>query len=127
MVFITLLKPSAVRKLRKAKHNRIRNTLSGTSAKPRLNVYRSTTNIYAQIINDETETTLCSASSLDKALQSALKGKNKKEQAFVVGEAVAKKALKAGIKQVVFDRGGYIYTGRVQKLAEGARQAGLEF
>ena len=113
--------------LRKAKHNRTRYTLSGTAERPRLNVYRSTTNIYAQVINDVNGTTLCAASSLDKALASKLEGKNKKEQAYIVGEAVAEKALKAGIKAVVFDRGGYIYTGRVQKLAEGARSAGLEF
>ncbi len=113
--------------IRKAKHDRIRNTLAGTSEKPRLNVYRSTTNIYAQIIDDSNGKTLCSASSLDKALASKLAGKNKKEQAFVVGEEVAKKAIKAGIKEVVFDRGGYIYTGRVEKVAEGARSAGLEF
>jgi len=113
--------------LRKVKHNRSRFTLSGTQDKPRLNVYRSTTNIYAQVINDVNGTTLCAASSLDKALQAKLEGKNKKEQAYIVGEAVAEKALKAGIKAVVFDRGGYIYTGRVQKLAEGARSAGLEF
>ena len=113
--------------LRKVKHNRSRFTLSGTQDKPRLNVYRSTTNIYAQVINDENGTTLCAASSLDKNLASKLEGKNKKEQAYIVGEAVAEKALKAGIKAVVFDRGGYIYTGRVQKLAEGARSAGLEF
>ena len=114
-------------KLRKAKHDRIRHTLVGTSEKPRLNVYRSTTNIYAQVIDDQSGKTLCSASSLDKTLAKSLEGKNKKEQAFVVGEAVAKKALKAGIKSVVFDRGGYIYTGRVQEFAEGARKAGLEF
>ncbi len=114
-------------KTRKAKHDRIRHYLSGTQEKPRLNVYRSTTNIYAQIINDETGNTLCSASTLDKALASKLEGKTKQEQAYIVGETVAKKALKAGIKNVVFDRGGYIYTGRVQKLAEGARSAGLEF
>ena len=113
--------------LRKVKHNRSRFTLSGTQERPRLNVYRSTTNIYAQVINDENGTTLCAASSLDKALASKLEGKNKKEQAYIVGVAVAEKALKAGIKAVVFDRGGYIYTGRVQKLAEGARSAGLEF
>lgn len=113
--------------IRKAKHDRIRNTLVGTSERPRLNVYRSTTNIYAQIIDDSTGKTLCSASSLDKVLASKFEGKTKKEQAFVVGEAVAEKAIKAGIKEVVFDRGGYIYTGRVEKVAEGARSAGLEF
>lgn len=113
--------------IRKAKHDRIRNTLVGTSERPRLNVYRSTTNIYAQIIDDSTGKTLCSASSLDKELAKSLEGKNKKEQAFVVGETIAKKAVKAGIKEVVFDRGGYIYTGRVEQVAEGARSAGLEF
>lgn len=113
--------------IRKAKHDRIRNTLVGTSERPRLNVYRSTTNVYTQIIDDSTGKTLCSASSLDKELASKLEGKNKKEQAFIVGETVAKKALKAGIKEVVFDRGGYIYTGRVEQVAEGARSAGLEF
>ena len=114
-------------KLRKAKHDRIRHTLVGTAERPRLNVYRSTTNIYAQVIDDNAGKTLCAASSLDKDLASELQGKNKQEQAYIVGEAVAKKALKVGVKNVVFDRGGYIYTGRVQKLAEGARSAGLEF
>ncbi len=113
--------------LRKAKHNRIRNTLSGTSERPRLNVYRSTSNIYAQIIDDTTGKTLASSSSLDKGLVEALKGLNKKAQAEKVGEDIAKKAKKAKIKNVVFDRGGYIYTGRVACLAEGARKAGLEF
>lgn len=113
--------------LRKAKHNRIRNTLSGTSERPRLNVYRSTSNIYAQIIDDTTGKTLASSSSLDKGLLEALKGLNKKAQAEKVGEDIAKKAKKAKIKNVVFDRGGYIYTGRVASLAEGARKAGLEF
>ncbi len=113
--------------LRKAKHNRIRNTLSGTSERPRLNVYRSTSNIYAQIIDDTTGKTLASSSSLDKGLVETLKGLNKKAQAEKVGEDIAKKAKKAKIKNVVFDRGGYIYTGRVASLAEGARKAGLEF
>lgn len=113
--------------LRKAKHNRIRNTLSGTIERPRLNVYRSTSNIYAQIIDDTTGKTLASSSSLDKGLVEALKGLNKKAQAEKVGEDIAKKAKKAKIKNVVFDRGGYIYTGRVASLAEGARKAGLEF
>lgn len=114
-------------KLRKVKHDRSRFTLAGTAEKPRLNVYRSTTNIYAQIIDDTAGKTLCSANSLDREIASKFADKDKKEQAYAVGEAVAKKALKAGIKQVVFDRGGYIYTGRVQQLAEGARAAGLDF
>lgn len=113
--------------VRKAKHNRIRFTLKGTSDMPRLNVYRSTNEIYAQIIDDKAGKTLCSASSKDKALEKALAGKTKIEQAYEVGQAVGAKAVKLGIKKVVFDRGGYIYTGRVQKLADGARAAGLEF
>ena len=113
--------------VRKAKHTRIRFTLKGTSDMPRLNVYRSTSEIYAQIIDDKAGKTLCSASSKDKALEKALAGKTKVEQAYEVGAAIGAKAVKLGIKKVVFDRGGYIYTGRVQKLAEGARSAGLEF
>ena len=113
--------------IRKAKHSRIRFTLKGTSDMPRLNVYRSTNEIYAQIIDDKAGKTLCSASSKDKALAKAVEGKNKVDQAFEVGKAVGAAALKLGIKKVVFDRSGYIYTGRVQKLADGARAAGLEF
>ena len=112
---------------RKAKHDRIRNTLVGTTERPRLNVYRSTTNIYAQIIDDSKGVTLASASSLEKDLAKEMAGKNKKEQAYVVGEKLAKRANALGIKKVVFDRGGYIYTGRVEQLAEGARSAGLDF
>ena len=113
--------------IRKAKHSRIRFTLKGTSDMPRLNVYRSTNEIYAQIIDDKAGKTLCSASSKDKALAKAVEGKTKVDAAFEVGKAVAEKAVKLGIKKVVFDRSGYIYTGRVQKLADGARSAGLEF
>ncbi len=113
--------------VRKAKHNRIRFTLKGTSDMPRLNVYRSTNEIYAQIIDDKAGKTLCSASSKDKDLVKTLAGKTKVEQAEAVGVSIGKKAVKLGIKKVVFDRGGYIYTGRVQKLADGARSAGLEF
>jgi len=112
---------------RKAKHDRIRYTLVGTAERPRLNVYRSTNHVYAQVIDDNAGKTLVSASTLDKDLVKSLEGKNKKEQAYVVGEAVAKRALKVGVKKVVFDRGGYIYTGRVASLADGARAAGLEF
>lgn len=113
--------------VRKAKHSRIRHTLRGTADMPRLNVYRSTNEIYAQIINDRAGATLCSASSKDKALAKAVEGKTKVEAAFEVGKALGAKAKKLGISKVVFDRSGYIYTGRVQKLAEGARSAGLEF
>jgi large subunit ribosomal protein L18 len=122
-----MFKKSNKNQLRKAKHDRIRNTLSGTAEMPRLNVYRSTTNIYAQIIDDEKGFTLCSASTMDKELAGKLEGKTKSEQAYIVGQLVGERAKKLKIKKVVFDRGGYIYTGRVQKLAEGARAAGLEF
>ena len=94
---------------------------------PRLNVYRSINEISAQIINDKEGRTLCSASSQEKALQKTLAGKTKVEKALEVGKVLAERALKLGIKKVVFDRSGYIYTGRVQKLADGARAAGLEF
>lgn len=113
--------------VRKNKHARIRFTLKGTADRPRLNVYRSTNEIYAQIIDDIKGATLCSAASNDKALVKALEGKTKVEQAYAVGEAIAKKALKLGVKKVVFDRSGYIFTGRVKSLAEGAKSAGLDF
>ena len=112
---------------RKHRHLRVRKKVFGTKKTPRLSVYRSSTNIYAQIINDEKAETLCSASTLSKELAETLKNKTKSEQAFMVGELVGKLALKKGIKEVVFDRGGYLYTGRVESLAEGARKAGLKF
>lgn len=113
--------------VRKAKQRRIRNKLAGTTKCPRLNVYRSLTSIYAQIVDDEKGITLVSSSTKDKELVKTLEGKTKSEQSFLVGEDLAKKAVKKGIKEVVFDRAGYLYTGRVAKLAEGARSAGLEF
>lgn len=113
--------------VRKAKHTRIRFTISGTAEMPRLNVYRSTNEIYAQIIDDKAGKTLCSASTREKGLAKALENKTKVEQAQVVGTTLAEKALKLGIKKVVFDRGGYIYTGRIKSLADAARAAGLEF
>ena len=113
--------------VRKAKQRRIRNKLSGTAECPRLNVYRSLTNIYAQVIDDVKGVTLASSSTVEKSVVEQMAGKTKSEQAFIVGEDVAKKALKKGVKKVVFDRAGYLYTGRVAKLAEGARNAGLEF
>lgn len=112
---------------RKNKHNRIRSRIVGTSEKPRLNVYRSTTHVYAQVIDDKTGKTLCSSSSLEKDFVAKTTGKTKTEKAFAIGERVAKKALKLGIKEIVFDRSGYIYTGRVKQVAEGARSAGLKF
>ncbi len=109
------------------RHQRVRNKISGTAERPRLCVYRSLTKIYAQIIDDVKGVTIAAASSLDKDLADALKGKNKTEQAKIVGEAVAKKALKKKVTTVVFDRSGYVYTGRVEALANGAREAGLVF
>lgn len=100
---------------------RVRNKVYGTSERPRMSVFRSNKQIYVQIINDDTASTLVSASSLGMAAMP------KKEQAAQVGEAVAKKALEAGISQVVFDRNGYLYHGRVKEVADGARKGGLKF
>ncbi|WP_452228670.1 MULTISPECIES: 50S ribosomal protein L18 [unclassified Lacinutrix] len=105
--------------------NRIRKTVSGTGSRPRLSVFRSNKEIYAQIVDDETGNTISAASSRDKDISSA-KG-NKTEIATLVGKAVAEKAIKAGINTISFDRGGYIYHGRVKSLADGAREAGLKF
>ena len=105
--------------------NRIRKVVSGDAAKPRLSVFRSNKEIYAQILDDVTGVTLASASSRDKDISSA-KG-TKTEIAALVGKAIAEKALKAGVDTISFDRGGYLYHGRVKSLAEGAREAGLKF
>ena len=114
--------------IRKTRPARIRNKVCGTSSTQRLAVYRSLNGIYAQIIDDEKGVTLVSCSTIDKDLvaKKVFEGKNRKEQAKIVGENLAKRALKKKIKAVVFDRGGYLYTGRVQALADGAREAGLE-
>ena len=112
---------------RQKRHGRIRNKISGTSLRPRLSVYRSTGEIYAQLIDDEKGVTLVSASTLDKEVKQKLQGKTKTEQAQLVGEVLAARALKNGFKSVVFDRGGYLYIGRVKALADSARSAGLEF
>ena len=106
---------------------RIRKHLSGTPERPRLCVFKSAGHIYAQVIDDVKGVTLASASTLTKTIASNLEGKSKQEAAFIVGEAVAKNAIEKGVKTVVFDRAGYIYTGRVKALADGARSAGLEF
>ena len=111
-------------KKRIKRHKRVRGKIFGTAQKPRLCVFRSLKNIYAQVIDDENGKTLASASSLDKEFNQY--GGNK-EAAKLVGQAVAKAALEKGITDVVFDRGGYIFHGRVQELAEGAREAGLKF
>ncbi len=111
-------------KKRLQRHKRVRAKISGTNEMPRLNVYRSNSNIYAQIIDDTKGTTLVSASTLDKEFEGF--GGNK-EAAKKVGMMIAKRALDKGIENVVFDRGGYIYHGRVKELAEGAREGGLKF
>ena len=109
------------------RHARVRKKVSGTAERPRLCVYRSTNHIYAQIIDDVKGVTLCSASTLEKDIAVKVADLNKREAAKLVGAAVAGKAIALGIKAVVFDRGGYVYTGRVEALANGAREAGLEF
>ena len=112
---------------RVVRHKRVRSKISGTSDRPRLCVYRSLGQIYAQIIDDVKGVTLASASTLDKDVKSACQGKTKTEQAKIVGQTIAARALEKKISEVVFDRGGYIYIGRVQALADGAREAGLKF
>jgi large subunit ribosomal protein L18 len=114
-------------KARKRRHMRIRAKISGTASRPRLNVFRSSRHIYAQVIDDKVGHTLAAASSLDSALAEQMAGKTKKEQAAIVGKAVAERALEKGVANVVFDRGGYLYHGRVKALAESAREAGLQF
>ena len=114
-------------KVRKARHYRQRRNLSGTSERPRLNVYRSTSHIYAQVIDDTSGNTLAAASTLDAVLKAELAGKKKQEQAKLVGQLIGRRAREKGVLQVVFDRGGYLYTGRVAAVAEGAREAGLDF
>ena len=110
-----------------ARHARVRKNLSGTPEKPRMAVFRSNKNISVQIIDDVTGTTLCSASSLEKAIKAEYPNGGNKEAAKAVGEAIAKKALEKGIETVAFDRGGFLYHGRVKELADGAREAGLKF
>lgn len=109
------------------RHNRVRKHLSGTTARPRLCVYRSEAEIYAQVIDDSAGQTLVAASSIDHELREQLKGLKKTEQARMVGQKIAERAKDKGITTVVFDRGGFQYIGRVKALADGARQAGLEF
>lgn len=111
---------------RKRRHRRIRMKISGTPERPRLNVFRSLEHIYAQVIDDVAGHTIASASTKDKEIAAMAAGKKKTEQATIVGKVVAQRALDAGIKEVVFDRGGYIYHGRVKALADGAREGGLK-
>jgi len=109
------------------RHRRVRLKLSGTANRPRLNVFRSVGEIYAQIIDDSAGKTLVSASSVDRELRAKVAGMKKSDQAKVVGQFVAERAKTKGIQTVVFDRGGYKYIGRVKALADGAREAGLQF
>jgi large subunit ribosomal protein L18 len=109
------------------RHYSIRNKITGTPERPRLNIFKSSKHIYAQIIDDATGTTLASASTLDKELKVQVAELTKKDAAKLVGKTVGERAKEKGINSVVFDRGGYLYHGRVQLLAEGARESGLEF
>ena len=113
--------------IRVARHYRQRKNIVGAPVRPRLNVYRSTTHIYAQVIDDTVGNTLVAASTLDADIKGKLEGKSKAEQAALVGELVGARAKAKGVTKVVFDRGGYLYTGRVAALADGARKAGLDF
>ena len=122
-----MLKKIKRNEMRKQRHERVRQKVYGTPERPRINVYRSNSHIYAQVIDDLGGHTIVSASTLDKELKDKLSSTHNKEAARLVGELVGKRALDKGIKEVVFDRGGYIYHGRIKELAEGAREAGLKF
>ncbi len=113
--------------IRLRKHTRVRKKIEGTPQRPRLNVFRSLKNIYVQIIDDTTGVTLVAASTIDEALKGKLASGGNKDAAREVGKLIGQKAIEKGITQVVFDRGGYLYHGRVKELAEGAREAGLDF
>lgn len=112
---------------RMRRHERVRKNIRGSAQRPRLNVFRSLSAIYAQVIDDQTGHTLLSASTVDRDLREKMKGLKKAEQAKLVGQTVAERAREKGIQAVVFDRGGYRYIGRIKSLADGAREAGLQF
>ncbi len=122
-----MLKVKTRESSRKKRHQRVRNKIMGTPERPRLNVYRSNKNIYAQVIEDQSGRTLVSASSLEPGLRSEVDRGNNRVAARKVGELLAKRAIEKGIKEIVFDRGGYLYHGRVKELADGAREEGLHF
>ncbi|MEW9122250.1 MAG: 50S ribosomal protein L18 [Thermotaleaceae bacterium] len=122
-----MIKKESKNTKRKVRHVRVRRKVFGTPERPRLSIYKSLTNMYAQIIDDTTGSTLVSASTLDKDFNNKVEKTGNKDAAKLVGEMVAKRAIEKGIDKVVFDRGGYIYHGRVKELAEGAREAGLQF
>ncbi len=109
------------------RHTRVRKKIYGTAETPRLSVYRSLNHIYVQIIDDVKGVTLCSASTMEKEVKGEIKDMTKTDAAKVVGKKVAERAVAKGVKEVVFDRGGYLYTGRVQAVADGAREGGLSF
>ncbi len=113
--------------IREKKHMKIRNRFSGTAERPRLSVYRSNNHIYAQIIDDTVGKTLVSAATVEKDIKAALEHTDDVAAATYLGDVIGKRAVEKGIKEVVFDRGGYVYTGKVAALADAARQAGLEF
>ena len=122
-----MVRKESRQKVRVKKHNRIRNRFSGTAERPRLSVFRSNNHMYAQIIDDTVGNTLVAASTLEKDVKAELNKTNNVEAAAYLGTVIAKKKKKKGIKAVVFDRGGFIYQGKIAALADAAREAGLEF
>ena len=122
-----MIKKVSRNEVRVKKHMRVRNHLAGTSARPRLAVFRSNNHMYAQIIDDSVGNTLVSASTVEKSVKAELEKTNDVDAAAYVGKVIAERALEKGIKSVIFDRGGFVYHGKVQALADAAREAGLEF
>ncbi|MBQ4482147.1 MAG: 50S ribosomal protein L18 [Lachnospiraceae bacterium] len=122
-----MIKKESRSRIRQKKHLRIRNRFSGTAERPRLAVFRSNKHIYAQVIDDEAGTTLAAASTVEKDIKGQLKFTDNKEAAESVGKAIAERAKAKGIEEVVFDRGGFLYHGKIQVLADAAREAGLKF
>lgn len=122
-----MVKKESRQKVRVKKHNRMRNRFSGTAERPRLAVFRSNNHMYAQIIDDTVGNTLVSASTVEKSVKDELEKTNNVDAAAYLGTVIAKRAIEKGIKEVVFDRGGFIYHGKVAALADAAREAGLEF
>ena len=122
-----MIKLTSKNELRKIRHARIRKKVSGTSTHPRLSIYFSQKNVYAQLIDDEHSTTLVAASTLEKELKEELKDKNFTEKAEIIGKLIGERALSKGISAIVFDRSGYSYHGRLKALADAARKAGLQF
>ena len=122
-----MVKKESRQEVRVKKHNRIRNRFSGTAERPRLSVFRSNNHMYAQIIDDTVGNTLVSACTLEKDVKAELEKTNNVDAAAYLGTVIAKRAIEKGIKMVVFDRGGFIYQGKIAALADAAREAGLEF